>query len=186
MTAILHDDWIQTYTGKKFYLMNPTPDMICIEDIAHALSMACRFAGHIRDFYSVAEHSYWVSSLCLPENQLAGLLHDASEAYIADIASPFKPMLTNYKELEYGVMKVIAEKFGFDFPFNDDVIQSDVGMLKAEAKQLLANRPQWAYEDRYNTPNKPDEILPVLYRGMPSKDAEAIFLSAFERLFYGN
>jgi hypothetical protein len=179
MTAIMHDDFIQTYTGKHFYLINPTEDMICIEDIAHALSMQCRFAGHIREFYSVAEHSYHVSGLCNAENRLAGLLHDASEAYIADIASPFKPFLTNYKELENNIMKVIAKKFGFEYPFNNDIHESDVAQLKTEAKELLNDRPDWAYEERYATPTKVSGFKP---KCLPPKAAEEVFLSLYHFL----
>ena len=68
----------------------PNPDDIRIEDIAHALSNQCRFAGHAREFYSVAEHSVHVSQLCLPEHALWGLLHDASEAYLVDLPRPLK------------------------------------------------------------------------------------------------
>ena len=48
--------WIETYTGKQFWFLNPTPEMFDIEDIAHALSMVCRYAGHVTHFYSVAAH----------------------------------------------------------------------------------------------------------------------------------
>jgi 5'-deoxynucleotidase YfbR-like HD superfamily hydrolase len=174
---IKHDDWIQTYTGKRFYLLEPTEDMIDIKDIAHALSMNCRFAGHVRDFYSVAEHSVNVSLICNKENKLAGLLHDASEAYIADIASPFKPFLTNYKELEDGVMKVISKKYGFQYPFNPDVHEADVAQLKEEAKNLLNDYPTWADEDRYATPTKAYGVLP---QSLTPKEAESLFLTAFE------
>lgn len=174
---IKHDDFIQTYTGKKFYLVNPTEDMICIEDIAHALSMQCRFAGHINKFYSVAEHSEYVSELVHPENRMAALLHDASEAYIADIASPFKPFLSNYKELEDNIMKVVAKKFGFKYPLVANVHEADIAQLKTEAKALLNNRPDWAYEDRYATPNIKVGVSPV---GLEPKRAEQLFLGAFK------
>lgn len=173
---IKHDDWIQTYTGKRFYLINPTEDMIDIEDIAHALSLNCRFAGHIRDFYSVAEHSVWVAHLCNEENKMAGLLHDASEAYIADIVSPFKPFLTNYKELEANLMKVIASKYKFTYPFNEDVHESDVAQLKIEARTLLNNYPDWSDDDRYATPNKQEAVEPLT---LNPKEAEFLFLEAF-------
>jgi 5'-deoxynucleotidase YfbR-like HD superfamily hydrolase len=173
---IKHDDWIQTYTGKQFFLINPTVDMIDIKDIAHALSMQCRFAGHIKEFYSVAEHSVLVSKLSNNGNKLAALLHDASEAYIADIASPFKPFLTNYKKLEHNIMDVVAEKFNFDYPFNDDIHQSDVAQLKIEARELLNIYPTWADEDRYATPDKPEAVSPQC---LSPKQAEALFLETY-------
>lgn len=183
MNQIKHDDYIQTYTGKKFYLLNPTEDMIDLKDIAHALSMACRFAGHINKFYSVAEHSVNVARLCRPENRVAGLLHDASEAYIADIASPFKPFLTNYKELEEGIMKVIAKKFEFQYPFVQDVHTCDIAQLRAEAKALLNNKPEWAYEERYATPGVPDGFYPS---GYTPEQAKQLFLGTFKYYTTGN
>lgn len=176
---IKHDDCIQTFSGKKFYLINPQPNMICIEDIAHALSMQCRFAGHIKKFYSVAEHSVLVSKLANKENKLAALLHDASEAYIADIVSPFKVFLTNYKELEHNIMLVIAEKFGFTYPFVHDIHESDVAQLKIEAKTLLNAYPQWTDEDRYATPTKSNGIVP---KCLSPKYAELAFLTQYNIL----
>ena len=86
----LKDRYLSTYTGKKFYPYDPRPEQICIEDIAHGLSMLCRFAGQCRFFFSVAEHSIAVAHL-LPANlKLFGLLHDASEAYLVDLPRPVK------------------------------------------------------------------------------------------------
>src|SRR5580704_9362466 len=86
----LKDRYLSTYTGKKFYPYDPRPEQICIEDIAHGLSMLCRFAGQCRFFFSVAEHSIAVAHL-LPANlKLFGLLHDVSEAYLADLPRPVK------------------------------------------------------------------------------------------------
>lgn len=92
--------WCQTFTGKKVDVFHPTPEMVDIEDIAHALSMTCRFGGHCRDFYSVAEHSVLVEqigrrisqSLTIidPRISIHLLLHDAAEAYIGDIITPIK------------------------------------------------------------------------------------------------
>src|SRR5271156_4912831 len=80
--------WIQTFTGKKFYPFNPKPQDIDIRDIAHALSNICRFTGHTKRFYSVAEHSRNVAKLVPAHMKLQALLHDASEAYLCDIARP--------------------------------------------------------------------------------------------------
>jgi uncharacterized protein len=91
--------WMQTFTGRKVDVQEPDPSMVDIEDIAHALSLVCRFGGHCRDFYSVAEHSLLVerearsrrpSIRLVPQFQLACLLHDAAEAYIGDIVTPVK------------------------------------------------------------------------------------------------
>lgn len=139
------EPYIETYTGQKFYFLNPDPKDVLIEDIAHALSNNCRYTGHCYDFYSVAEHSLICSFLVEPANALAALLHDASEAYLTDVASPIKPYLTNYKEMEDVIMKVIAAKFKFDWPLNDDVKDADAVQLKTEAKHLMHSKGKdWA------------------------------------------
>src|ERR1019366_6096193 len=61
---------IRTYTGILFDFEEPEASPICIEDIAHSLSLLCRFAGHCREFYSVAEHSIRVSYVCPEEHAL--------------------------------------------------------------------------------------------------------------------
>src|ERR1019366_6268112 len=79
---------IRTYTGILFDFEEPEASPIRIEDIAHALSLLCRFAGHCKEFYSVAEHSVRVSYACPEEHALWGLMHDASEAYCVDVPRP--------------------------------------------------------------------------------------------------
>jgi len=76
--------FIQTYSGKRIDFENPDPDQIDIVDIAHGLSNLCRFSGQSKYFYSVAQHSFYVSLVC-KENKLQALLHDATEAYMADV-----------------------------------------------------------------------------------------------------
>jgi hypothetical protein len=86
--------WLQTFTGKLVDVLNPTPEMVDVQDIAHALSMTCRYGGHCRDFFSVAEHSLLVEELGMngvtTQLKLGLLLHDAAEAYIGDIVTPVK------------------------------------------------------------------------------------------------
>jgi 5'-deoxynucleotidase YfbR-like HD superfamily hydrolase len=99
---------------------NPEPADICIEDIAHALPQICRFTGHASVFYSVAQHSLWVSEWLAnrgasPLLQLAGLLHDASEAYLSDLNTPAKRQLRDYLAAEERVQGAIAEAFGLPF-----------------------------------------------------------------------
>lgn len=133
------EPWIETYSGKKFYLFDPQPEQIDIEDIAHALSNVCRFGGHVKHFYSVAEHCVHVSTLT---RDLHGLLHDASEAYVADIVSPLKPHLTNYRDIEDTIMWAIARKYNIIWPVTPDVKDADVVQLKTEARHLLPSKGQ--------------------------------------------
>src|SRR5690349_18842227 len=98
-------DWIATFTGKRWFLTDPDPADVDIDDIAHALSMICRFGGHTKQFYSVAEHSVRVANAmeiagCGALACLHGLIHDAPEAYLGDIVRPLKYSLTDYRVWE--------------------------------------------------------------------------------------
>lgn len=134
------EPWMQTYTGLKFSLV---PDdyygnLLSPLDIAHGLSNICRWGGHVKEFYSVAQHSVLVSYAC-PTKPLAGLLHDASEAFLGDIISPLKSMLPGYKEIEHQLQDVIAFRFGLDG--GDlrckEVIDADMLLLAMERRDLL-------------------------------------------------
>lgn len=129
---------IRTVTGKYVNVFDPTLDMICIEDIAHSLSMQCRFGGHLFKPYSVAQHSMNCAYLVeAPELKLAALLHDASEAYLIDVPRPVKLGLPNYKEIEDRLMRVIAEKFGFSYPLHPSIKEVDEQMLQTEWHHLM-------------------------------------------------
>jgi hypothetical protein len=137
--------WIQTHSGIKFDLLAPTPDMVDINDIAHALSNICRFNGHVREFYSVAQHSVHVSRLVHPAWALTGLLHDATEAYVGDMVRPLKALLPDYKYAEERIWYVIVRKF--DLP---SVIQprslkhADNVALMTERRDLMCTPPgEW-------------------------------------------
>ena len=174
------EPWIETYTGKVLHFLDPRIEEIDIEDIAHSLANECRFGGHTSKFYSVAEHSILVASLCPRHLQLAGLLHDASEAYIRDIASPVKQYLGGYKEIEEGLMRVIAEKFGFSWPLEREIKQADMVALKVEARNLLPSKGgSWLhlYPTEYDVDIKP--------RCFPPEQAKNIFLTAFNDLYRG-
>lgn len=108
------DEWMVMPSGKRFWPYGPRAKDIDIEDIAHCLSMLCRFSGATTEFYSVAHHSVLVSRVVCAEAALAGLLHDASEAYLGDIIRPLKRNLTFYRQTEDKVMAAICERFGLD------------------------------------------------------------------------
>lgn len=134
------EPYIETATGLKFHFLNPQPDEISILDIAHALANQCRYTGHCAQFYSVAEHSILVAHLTHPTDkklQFAGLMHDATEAYLTDVASPVKAFLKGYKPMEDVLYSAIAAKFGLPDPLPDDVKHADRKALLIEASQLL-------------------------------------------------
>lgn len=142
--------WIETYSGKQFYLDGTDTDSIVIEDIAHALANLCRYNGHTNRFYSVAEHSVLVSYAVPKEYALWGLMHDASEAYLSDIPRPFKAMIANYKTMEANVMARIAKKYGMEPTEPAIVKNADSALLYPEAQHLMASRGElWADIDRY-------------------------------------
>lgn len=133
-----HGDFIQTFTGRQFWPLDPRADEVEIEDIAHALSMICRFNGHTRQFYSVAEHSVFVAMNVPVQHRVAALLHDASEAYICDLPRPIKHNVTGYAEAEAKVMAAIAERFKFDLPLPECVKLADNRILLNERDLFMA------------------------------------------------
>jgi len=135
-------DYITTYTGLKFWPLDPRQDEVSIVDIAHALSNAARFAGHLMRFYSVAQHSVLVSMMCPPELQLWGLLHDASEAYLTDVPSPVKrdPGFAFYREAETHLMNVICDVFGLTQGEPTAVKLVDNRMTVTEARDMRIDR----------------------------------------------
>ena len=139
MTINRDDGWILTFSGLRFWPFKPDPSHILIADIAHALAHQCRFAGHVRQFYSVAEHSVRVSELCAADDALWGLLHDGSEAYLQDIPRPLKrlPELSAYREAELNLQRLIAVRFGLNPEQPPTVTAADDAMLAVEYRQLL-------------------------------------------------
>lgn len=126
---------IRTFTGKYINPLDPDPELICIEDIAHALSHIPRFSGHTKYFHSVAEHSLFVWRWCSglsKDEQLAALLHDASEAYLLDIPAPVKAQISGYKEAENRMMQIVADKFGFKYPLSKEIKEADMIALRWE------------------------------------------------------
>lgn len=150
--------WLQTLTGVMFYPLAPTPEMINITDIAGSLSKQCRYMGHCRWFYSIAEHCVHVAEQVSYANKLTALLHDASEAYLTDVPRPVKPFLTNYYDLEDRLMRVIAERYGIQWPLPPEVKEADTAILSDERTQNM--NP--ALVDEANDPKMWGNPLPAL------------------------
>lgn len=145
MTLQMRGDWIQTYTGRQFWPLDPKPEDIDINDIAHALANLCRFTGHCREFYSVAQHAVHVSQLVEPADQLWALLHDGAEAYLNDLARPVKrcASLRAYREAEDYLQSLIYAKFGLLGSEPASVKRADAQMLNIEARQLMGDVSTW-------------------------------------------
>jgi hypothetical protein len=178
-----NDAWIQTFSGKRFTPTNPVIDDIVIEDIAHALSMQCRFSGHSSEFYSVAQHSVLVSYICDEADALWGLMHDASEAYLVDVPRPLKQSgkFGAYMEFEANMQKAICQKFNLPLEEPASVKKADARLLATEAKDLMTPiRSDWvqAYEP-----------LPFKIESLPPQEAKVLFMKRFVELikktYYG-
>ena len=186
---------VETFTGLFVDTKNPRPETICIEDIAHSLANICRYGGHCSQFYSVAEHSVFVSKRLERRGhgsvrQLGGLLHDASESYLGDIPRPLKPLLgAGYKRLTEKMDAAIAEALGVNVSiFHDDEIKSaDNWSLLVEAGFLLPSRGvNWAGSDldAWAMHDAPSRIIVPDYwlGGVAPVNAEQLFLDRYKEL----
>lgn len=168
LEATTRDHWFNTFSGVKFSYIDMDPDTIDIKDIAHALSMLCRYNGHIARFYSVAQHSVYVSIVaaglyretCMGEEtpralemlelvKFWGLMHDATEAYMGDMVRPLKVMIPAYSEMEAKLDRVIMTKFvGQTIPSHIHALikEADNQVLASEVRDLVpVVHPDWDF-----------------------------------------
>lgn len=128
--------------GRYYDFAEPSGDVLTIQMIAHALSNICRYTGHTRRFYSVAEHSVRASLICEPDFALEVLMHDAAEAVVSDMSTPFKALVgENYRKHERAAEGLIATRWGlrhlWDGPYGEAVRAADLVMLATEKRDLL-------------------------------------------------
>lgn len=193
-------DWYQTYTGKVFWVLDPRPEDIDIRDIAHALSLICRFGGHCNKFYSVAEHSILVHDIYiklistkeyeanpLPKEHrgkalMCALIHDAAEAYVGDFVRPMKMSIPLLKEIETPVQNAVLEKFGLaeTMPLiKERVKEADNIALITEKRDVVAPGPgtykEWSMEKQVEPTST---IIPFTQ----TSEAEDFFLRKFYQL----
>ena len=128
-------NFIGTYSGHHIDYARFSEDDVRIEDIARALSMICRFGGHVPRHYSVAEHSLLVAELAPEGQKLEALLHDAAEAYVSDIVSPLKRMLPDYQLVEQRIEKAICRKFHIG-KMSKEIHMADMKALYVEARSF--------------------------------------------------
>jgi 5'-deoxynucleotidase YfbR-like HD superfamily hydrolase len=173
-------DYIGTYSGKCFWPLDPKPEEICLEDIAHALSQICRFTGHTSEHYSVLTHSLNVERLLIDRGyneltQLYGLLHDAAEAYVGDMSRPMKICCPSFQAIEDGVQAAVYKHFGLPEPTPEiaaAVKEADNYILALEARRLMQNTEGWRLMETG------DEELWVVKGG---KIQEALFIVSVEQ-----
>lgn len=170
-------NWIQTYTGKAFWPLDPQCADIEIVDIAHALSHMCRYNGHTTKFYSVAEHCVHISRSVPPEDALWALLHDAPEAYLSDIPAPLKEFIPGWSALEDAIMRKICDRFNLPHEKPVSIKDADKRILMDEQAQVL-NPTALNWGVNY----KP---LGIQIKAWSSQSARECFLRRFEQLYYG-
>lgn len=177
------DTYRSTNSGLVFDFVNPTEDMIDIEDVAHALSQLCRFTGHCDRFYSVAEHSL-VGALFFMEqgeDELAFefLMHDAHEAYVGDLSTNLKKLCPDFKVVEERVDKIIRRKYNMAETMPSEVKQMDIRMLATEKANLLDNHSESNWAVLHNV-----EILDENLRdnALSMHEIRQLFLDTFDVL----
>jgi uncharacterized protein len=175
------DGWVLTYTGRRFWPLDPRSCEFSVEDWAHALANKCRFGGHCREFYSVAQHSVLVSRDLPDELALWGLLHDVGEAYLPDVVRPIKHRLPLLVDAEEEILRAVADWIGLAWDqagggIPAEVQQADLLALATEARDLMPTGPTPWDSLRGITP------WPVRIRPWAPAEAKARFLEAFDQL----
>ncbi|MDO8415536.1 MAG: hypothetical protein Q7S87_04930 [Agitococcus sp.] len=145
--------------GGYFNFLHPEKSTIRITDIAHALSNVCRFAGHTREFYSVAQHSVLCSLNCDESVQYEALMHDIAEYVLGDVTRPLKQILGDYKAIEKQVEAFLFPYFDLPIVLPPLVKDIDMIMLATEKRDLM---PEHTHEwlDIYQRDPHPRKIRP--------------------------
>lgn len=170
--------WMQTFSGRKYYPYDPRPEDFHIEDIAHSLSMLCRYNGHSKYFLSVAQHSVLMSQYVSEENALWALMHDAAEAYVGDMIRPMKcggQMGADFQALEADTLITIAKRFNLPWPIPDEIHEADNRMLATESRDLLGGQIEpWSLDGA-----KPYDDIIISWRPLQANDT---FLAVYHEL----
>lgn len=172
---------INTYYGHQFDPTTPTPEDLCVEDIAHALSLLCRANGHLRHFYSVAQHCLACQLEAAargwsPRVQLLCLLHDASEAYIGDLTRPLKRHLAIFTETEDRLQAQISAALGVAPPNAAEA---------AQVKELDDAMLYWEFQRMHPTGidcRRIELVGAFDPQELPPSQVEAAYLTTFYRL----
>lgn len=179
MSAVQLGDGIRLLSGALFDYNNPSECEVSIHDIAAALSKVCRFAGHIHQFYSVAQHALNTSRIVAPEHAFDALMHDTAEAFTNDLPTPLKFAVPIFKELEVRIESAMGERFGFNYPLSEAVKLADLQMLRIEKVLLKRDFSAWSVLEGIETAHV--EHL-VDLSPMTPVVAERLFLERYREL----
>jgi hypothetical protein len=180
-----------TYSGKRIDPTNADPEMLDIVDIAHSLSLTCRYNGHCKNFFSVAEHSVAVAKLLsycgAPCSiQMEGLLHDAAEAYLGDIIRPVKNEMQELNYIENDLLFKIFKKFGqgkLPGKISEIVKQADDILLVTEAEHILVGDiSKWPISALPIDGYKMHDVLPDITFNWSPTQAYNAFIKKFTKL----
>ena len=170
--------WIQTYSGKRFHFLSPSPEELDIEDIAHALGLTCRYGGHSRQFFSVAQHCVLASYL-YPHPW--SLLHDLGEAYLGDIPSPIKRTLPHFSDAEEGILKIASERFNLVWPIPAQVNVVDKQLLKLEMNSMMRFPEAYTAQGLDKFKQRLEDVFPNrMAASWTPEEAEFRFLKRYE------
>jgi hypothetical protein len=179
--------------GERFRPLDPDPDLIFINDIAHALANKCRFNGHSDEFYSIAQHCWVVYQIVVLwggtlDEQRWALLHDAAEAYLPDVATTIKPFLPDLVKAEWELLDAVSVRFGISPPMRECgldislpsiIRKADAEALDGEARLFMTRSKAWWHHAENN-------VVPTIITKAWSPDmAEHRYLSTYAKLFWG-
>ena len=182
--------WILTHSGRKFCPLDPNPNDVCIEDIAHALARTCRFGGHAELSYSVAQHSVLVSHICRKRDSLWGLMHDAAKALsgFGDVAKPVKDNIlitdacglgvqSTMSQFEDRILRVIATALDIPWPPPDLKGQDQVALM-LERNSMMPDHPDWPKQSGFSPKMIPSDsrVRDTTIRGRKATVASGGFI----------
>lgn len=145
-------NWIETFTGAKFYPLGALESEIDVLDIAHSLSNQCRYGGHTSSFYSVAQHSCLVAELVNSKYKMDALLHDATEAYLLDLPKPVKMCMPDYEKFEEDLREVVCKTFNISYPIPKNVLDMDIVAACIEHENFFSDKFKEFYQTYTSLP----------------------------------